>query len=208
MDMPCAVRFSQCQICAVSPLERVQGEHEASRRMKTELLVQMDGLARTDDLVFVLAATNLPWELDQAMLRRLEKRILVDLPCYSARLQMLTSLISDRIGSQEDLEIVARGTAGYSGSDVMLVAKEAGMRPLRRLMAVLEGPCCASRSTARTDAVGPVSQEDLLAAMQAVKSSTQQFHAQYAAFTQQFGSQLSSEAEQSTSASDPALSEP
>ena len=36
-------------------------EHEGSRRMKTELLVQLDGLAKTDDLVFLLAASNLPW---------------------------------------------------------------------------------------------------------------------------------------------------
>jgi katanin p60 ATPase-containing subunit A1 len=35
----------------------------------------MDGLTKTDELVFVLAATNLPWELDAAMLRRLEKRV-------------------------------------------------------------------------------------------------------------------------------------
>uniref|UniRef100_A0A669BVJ3 Katanin p60 ATPase-containing subunit A-like 2 n=1 Tax=Oreochromis niloticus TaxID=8128 RepID=A0A669BVJ3_ORENI len=66
------------------------GEHEGSRRMKTELLVQMDGLARSDDLVFVLAASNLPWELDHAMLRRLEKRILVSLPSSPARQAMIS----------------------------------------------------------------------------------------------------------------------
>jgi len=38
-------------------------EHEGSRRMKTELLVQMDGLSKSDDLVFLLAASNLPWYL-------------------------------------------------------------------------------------------------------------------------------------------------
>lgn len=39
------------------------------------ILMQMDGLTKTNELVFVLAATNLPWELDAAMLRRLEKRV-------------------------------------------------------------------------------------------------------------------------------------
>jgi katanin p60 ATPase-containing subunit A1 len=60
-------------------------EHEGSRRMKTELLIQMDGLSHSDSLVFLLAASNLPWDLDYAMLRRLEKRILVQLPDQSSR---------------------------------------------------------------------------------------------------------------------------
>uniref|UniRef100_A0A672P273 Katanin p60 subunit A-like 2 n=1 Tax=Sinocyclocheilus grahami TaxID=75366 RepID=A0A672P273_SINGR len=64
------------------------GDHEGSRRMKTELLVQMDGLARSNDLVFVLAASNLPWELDHAML--MEKRILVGLPSAPARQAMIS----------------------------------------------------------------------------------------------------------------------
>uniref|UniRef100_A0A3Q2C9V1 Katanin p60 subunit A-like 2 n=1 Tax=Cyprinodon variegatus TaxID=28743 RepID=A0A3Q2C9V1_CYPVA len=65
-------------------------EHEGSRRIKTELLIQMDGLATSEDLVFVLAASNLPWELDHGMLRRLEKRILVNLPSSAARQAMIS----------------------------------------------------------------------------------------------------------------------
>ena len=61
------------------------GEHEGSRRMKTELLVQMDGLLACAQQVFLLAATNLPWELDGALLRRLEKRVHVPFPTEAAR---------------------------------------------------------------------------------------------------------------------------
>nr|XP_026651113.1 katanin p60 ATPase-containing subunit A-like 2 isoform X4 [Zonotrichia albicollis] len=121
------------------------GEHEGSRRMKTELLVQMDGLARSDDLVFVLAASNLPWELDSAMLRRLEKRILVDLPSEEARRVMIQHWLPPlsnsggvKLRTELDYSLLSRETNGYSGSDIKLVCKEAAMRPVRKIFDALE----------------------------------------------------------------------
>jgi katanin p60 ATPase-containing subunit A1 len=74
------------------------GEHEGSRRMKTELLIQLDGLVKnSQDRVFLLAASNLPWELDMALLRRLEKRILVRLPTVEAREGMIRSFITPKM---------------------------------------------------------------------------------------------------------------
>jgi katanin p60 ATPase-containing subunit A1 len=111
------------------------GEHEGSRRMKTELLIQMDGLSKSDDLVFVLAASNLPWDLDIALLRRLEKRILVPLPNERARLTMIKGHLAE--GERAlglDYAELAKRTEGYSGSDIALLCKEAAMRPVRRLM--------------------------------------------------------------------------
>ncbi|MGH0163294.1 UNVERIFIED_CONTAM: hypothetical protein FKN15_044685 [Acipenser sinensis] len=113
--------------------------------MKTELLVQMDGLARSDDLVFVLAASNLPWELDHAMLRRLEKRILVGLPTKEARQAMIKHWLPplSNTGGVElwtdlDYSLLGQQTDGYSGSDIKLVCKEAAMRPVRKIFDALE----------------------------------------------------------------------
>jgi len=118
------------------------GEHEASRRMKTELLIQLDGLIKSKgERVFLLAASNLPWELDMALLRRLEKRILVPLPGEDSREAMLRYHLPPGPAdsgkrAEEDVEFEAFSQAleGYSGSDIRLVCKEAAMKPLRRLM--------------------------------------------------------------------------
>ncbi|KAF2609523.1 hypothetical protein F2Q70_00008335, partial [Brassica cretica] len=116
-----------------------RSEHEASRRLKTELLIQMDGLQKTNELVFVLAATNLPWELDAAMLRRLEKRILVPLPDPEARRGMFEMLLPSQPGDEPLLhDVLVEKSEGYSGSDIRILCKEAAMQPLRRTLAVLE----------------------------------------------------------------------
>ncbi len=90
-------------------------------------------------MVFVLAASNLPWALDPAMLRRLEKRILVPLPNAKARRIMIEKNLPDgERANGLDYKKLAERTADYSGSDIVLMCKEAAMRPMRKLMKRLE----------------------------------------------------------------------
>lgn len=73
--------------------------------MKTELLIQLDGLIKsTNERVFLLAASNLPWELDMALLRRLEKRILVPLPSKEAREGMIRNHIPESMSDTLEYE--------------------------------------------------------------------------------------------------------
>lgn len=115
-------------------------EHEASRRMKTELLIQMDGVkshsssSEQSAQVFVMTASNLPWDLDIAILRRLEKRVLVGLPTLQAREAMIRRHIEDRAEYGFPYQEIALQTEGYSGADIELLCREAAMMPVRRLM--------------------------------------------------------------------------
>ncbi|GAB5367741.1 hypothetical protein AAMO2058_001257100 [Amorphochlora amoebiformis] len=163
-------------------------EHEGSKRMKTELLVQMDGLAKTDDRVFVLAASNLPWALDPAMLRRLEKRILVQLPSREARKFIIQHQLSD--GHR----------ANYSGSDIMLMCKEAAMRPMRQLMRDLEKLEAKSSEhdlalMGKEDVdvkLRPVNKDDIAMALKCTKPSTKISHLKkYEAWHEKHGSGVS-----------------
>ncbi|KAL4163864.1 Katanin p60 ATPase-containing subunit A-like 2 [Phytophthora ramorum] len=172
-------------------------EHEASRRMKTELLIQMDGLTKTDDVVFVLAASNLPWDLDAAMLRRLEKRVLVDLPTAEARHALFASLLEPYTPSTFDFSEAVKQTEGYSGADIKLVAKEACMAPVRRLMGKLEAADCSAPSSNQgkdasaadwREMLGPVQPDDVLHALQKTKPSAQQLLRRYQQWQTKFGS--------------------
>ncbi|KAL4497210.1 hypothetical protein ABPG72_019530 [Tetrahymena utriculariae] len=113
-------------------------EHEGSRRMKTELLIQLDGLMKNKERVFLLAASNLPWDLDVAMLRRLEKRILVPLPSKEARQNMIEQFLPEGMAQDLNYQEISEALENYSGSDIKLLCKEAAMKPLRRLINLIE----------------------------------------------------------------------
>ncbi|XP_034113748.1 spastin isoform X2 [Drosophila sulfurigaster albostrigata] len=117
--------------------ERSSSEHEASRRLKTEFLVEFDGLPGNPDgdRIVVLAATNRPQELDEAALRRFTKRVYVSLPDVQTRELLLNRLLQKQ-GSPLDTDALARLakiTDGYSGSDLTALAKDAALEPIREL---------------------------------------------------------------------------
>ncbi|XP_034192682.1 spastin isoform X3 [Osmia lignaria lignaria] len=116
--------------------ERRDNEHEASRRLKTEFLVEFDGLpCNPEERVLVMAATNRPQELDEAALRRFTKRVYVTLPDLRTRIMLLKRLLAKHNDplTPEELNEMALLTEGYSGSDLTGLAKDAALGPIREL---------------------------------------------------------------------------
>ncbi|XP_011345822.1 fidgetin-like protein 1 isoform X2 [Ooceraea biroi] len=116
--------------------QRSETEHESSRRLKTEFLVQLDGATTSDDdRILIVGATNRPQELDEAARRRLVKRLYVPLPELEARRQIINNLLASvrhNLG-QEDVTRIAEKSAGYSGADMTNLCKEASMEPIRSI---------------------------------------------------------------------------
>ncbi|XP_071244548.1 spastin-like isoform X1 [Salvelinus alpinus] len=116
--------------------ERREGEHDASRRLKTEFLIEFDGVqSGGDERVLVMGATNRPQELDEAVLRRFAKRVYVALPTEETRLKLVKNLLGKHGNplTQKELSQLARMTEGYSGSDLTSLAKDASLGPIREL---------------------------------------------------------------------------
>ncbi|KAI9685364.1 MAG: hypothetical protein M1822_004495 [Bathelium mastoideum] len=126
------------------------GEHEATRRIKTEFLIQWSDLARAAagreqtererergdaSRVLVLAATNMPWAIDEAARRRFVRRQYIPLPEDHVRALQLRTLLSHQTHglSEEELGRLVELTDGFSGSDMTALAKDAAMGPLRSL---------------------------------------------------------------------------
>ncbi|XP_071521099.1 spastin isoform X3 [Panulirus ornatus] len=116
--------------------ERREGEHEASRRLKTEFLVEFDGLrSDPDERILIMGATNRPQELDDAALRRFNKRVYVSLPNKNTRILLISKLMAKQKSDlcTRDMDTLATLTEGYSGSDLTSLAKDAALAPIREL---------------------------------------------------------------------------
>jgi SpoVK/Ycf46/Vps4 family AAA+-type ATPase len=152
-------------------------EHEASRRVKTELMVQMDGVSQNDGTVIVLAATNRPWELDEALRRRLEKRVYIPLPTTEGRAALFALNLKTVETSDVDLDDLASRTENYSGADVANVCRDAAMMSVRRVMVEmrsqgLSGPEMQRELAKRQkDMCVAVSHDDMVEAIRKVKGS-------------------------------------
>lgn len=119
---------------------RRTGEHEASGMVKAEFMTHWDGLAsaqtgtREPQRILILGATNRIHDIDDAILRRMPKRFAVQLPNAEQRRKILKLILKDTKVDQLDTEILVKGSAGMSGSDLKEACREAAMMPVREFI--------------------------------------------------------------------------
>lgn len=142
------------EVDALMSARSSQGEEESFRRFKSQLLSEIDGVdsgggesqsSSHSGQVIVLAASNFPWDLDEAFRRRFEKRILIPLPSHKDILSLLLLHLSPLLQHQEyeeeeedDVESmlssIIPSLPHFSSADVKSLCKEIAMAPIRRLL--------------------------------------------------------------------------
>ncbi|KAG1651250.1 Katanin p60 ATPase-containing subunit A-like 2 [Nymphon striatum] len=178
-------------------------DHEASRRLKTELMMQIDNLHDIEQLVFVLAASNVPWDLDHAILRRMEKRMLIELPNTSTRRAIIERHLPAKVGrisshfennshqvlamaNKLDYDYLAENTDGYSGSDLRLLCKEAAMSSVRDFLENLHKSFMKANA-AETQSIKPITNDVFITAKSKVSpSSSNQIQHRYEEWKRKF----------------------
>lgn len=97
-----------------------QGSEITASSVVPELLNQLQGFQKRENIVLVIAATNRPWDIDSALLRpgRLETLVYVDLPNVEARRLMFSKLLKKIKAESDIIEYLASKTEGYNGSDI------------------------------------------------------------------------------------------
>ena len=145
---------------------RTENENDAMRRVKTQLLASMEGLASNkEDRVVTIGATNVPWEIDSAFRRRFQRRIYVPLPDEEAR-KIIFQINSKGIELDKNIDFkkLSSKTNEFTGSDIANICREAIMAPIRELDSsnLIDDSSVKAR---------PVTQKDYLNALNNVKKS-------------------------------------
>ncbi|XP_019438661.1 PREDICTED: fidgetin-like protein 1 [Lupinus angustifolius] len=164
-----------------------EGEHESSRRLKTQFLIEMEGFDSGNEQILLIGATNRPQELDEAARRRLTKRLYIPLPSSEARAWIARNLL-EKDGlfklSNEEIDIICNLTEGYSGSDMKNLVKDASMGPLRE--ALKQG---IEITKLKKEDMRPVTLKDFENALQEVRPSVSPHElGTYDEWNKQFGS--------------------
>jgi fidgetin-like protein 1 len=154
-----------------------------TRRIKTEFLVQLDGASTNgSDQILVVGATNRPQEIDDAVRRRLVKKLYIPLPEGKARIEIVQNLLKDLKNDLEskDLEYIEQQTEGFSGADMKSLCQEASLNPIREQKDI--------RNIAVSD-LRPISKMDFELALESTRPSvSQEDLKQYEEWNALFGS--------------------
>lgn len=154
---PCVLFFDELDAIGHS---RMDLGRSAARNVVAQLLVELDGVEKSNEGIFVIGATNQPWDVDPALRRpgRFDRTMLVLPPDAPAREAILRSNLRDRPIGAVDFTALARASEGMSGADLRLVCQEAAELGLAEAVA--------------SSVVQPITTSQLLAAMQSIRPST------------------------------------
>lgn len=166
---------------------RSENENESSRRLKTEFLVQLDGAGTNQsDQVLIIGATNRPHEIDDAVIRRMTKRLYIPLPNFKSRKDLILNIIkSEEVHGSKyeitklDIDEISKKSYGYSGCDLYNICREASMIPLRAVENIIDLDYNCIRA---------IDKSDFISAINSIKSSVAiKSLSQYETWNKEFG---------------------
>jgi len=168
-----AIKITPCIIFIdeVDSLLGRRGDHEneVTRRMKNEFMMNWDGLRTKDgERVLVLAATNRPFDLDEAVIRRMPRRFMVNLPDTPNRTKILRKLLENEdLSPDVDVDAISQTTDGYSGSDLKNLCETAAHCAIREIIQYEKQENAVTRpdvepmpALKKTSEIRPISMED------------------------------------------------
>jgi cell division protease FtsH len=130
---PCLIFIDEIDAVGRSRFSGIGGGHDEREQTLNALLVEMDGFD-TQEGVIIIAATNRPDVLDAALLRpgRFDRQIVIDMPDVGGREEILkVHARAVKLSKDVDFNVIARGTAGFSGADLANLINEAALLAAR-----------------------------------------------------------------------------